>query len=343
MNRALIVLAAVAVVLLLREAKPFMLPLTIAVFLSFMLSPMVDLLGRRLPRPLAAIFVTLGFAAMVATGALQLTTPLEGWMQRVPEAMTALERHVADVNSRLSSLTDARESLQRMAERMAGGGEDKVAVEIEEDPTSQAARHLGGVASGFAMAVLLLYFLLATGNVLTHRLVRLPRDPQRRRRYVRVVRSLRSGVAHYLATITVMNIGLALATTAGMYWLGVPDPWLWGILGGLLNYIPYVGTIITVAAITVAALVSQPTMADILAPGALYLLLNGIEATILTPTVLGGRFSVNPLFVFLAIIALGWLWGVGGMFIAVPLLVFTKEVLTHLGGNAPRLARLIAR
>ena len=92
MNRALIVLAAVAVVLLLREAKPFMLPLTIAVFLSFMLSPMVDLLGRRLPRPLAAIFVTLGFAAMVATGALQLTTPLEGWMQRVPEAMTALER-----------------------------------------------------------------------------------------------------------------------------------------------------------------------------------------------------------------------------------------------------------
>ena len=107
--------------------------------------------------------------------------------------------------------------------------------------------------------------------------------------------------------------------------------------------IPYVGTIITVAAITVAALVSQPTMADILAPGALYLLLNGIEATILTPTVLGGRFSVNPLFVFLAIIALGWLWGVGGMFIAVPLLVFTKEVLTHLGGNAPRLARLIAR
>ena len=138
-------------------------------------------------------------------------------------------------------------------------------------------------------------------------------------------------MSRYFATVTVINLALGIATTATMYWLGMPNPLLWGVVAFVLNYVPYAGSAATLVLLTVVALVSFEGLGKPLAVAGCYLFLTTIEGQIFQPILVGRRLNVSPLIVILCLWFGGWLWGIAGVALAVPLLVTAKALGLGLG------------
>ena len=343
-SASMTILAIVACILLLREAQQFFLPLTLAACLALLLSrPVAFLERRRTPRMAAALLVTGTFTTAIAFGLGQFLTPLEQWITKTPDALSALQDQGAPLQGRLERLSVASERVQAMAKDVVGKDDQPVKVEVEDaGATQQAAGYFLNLLLGFGVTMLLLFFLLARGNLLLKRLILFSRSNTVRRKAIRVTRSVETHFDRFFITITLVNTGLGIVTGTFLTFLGIPDAWLWGVMAGVLNFAPYVGTIISACGITVAAALSQDSLGAILTPGITYVVINGLEAGMLTPALLGERLSVNPLFVFAAIIFLGWMWGIAGMFLAVPLLVILKVIVTELDDDSRAWSRLLS-
>jgi predicted PurR-regulated permease PerM len=126
---------------------------------------------------------------------------------------------------------------------------------------------------------------------------------------------------------------LGIATTVTMYWLGMPNPLLWGVVAFVLNYVPYAGSAATLALLTVVAVVSFDGLGKALAVAGCYLVLTTVEGQFVQPILVGRRLDVSPLVVFLSLWFGGWLWGIAGVALAVPLLVAAKALRLELGAS----------
>mgnify|MGYP001944812796 CR=1 FL=1 len=343
LSRHLLFLNLVALLAVLKFAQEPLLPLAIAAVLTLLLGPFVTRLTRMgLPRPLSALLITLGFGAAVLVIVTNFMRPLERWALEMPRALAVLQQEGAGFGERLRRLSDTSAQVEAMAADMAGGKDEPVRVAVETGNATERAMELAVSSVYVSLIVLItLFFLLTLGPRMVRSALMIPRERERRRRWVRIVRGIQHGYTRYILTVTFMNIALAVFTGVALSLIGVPDAWLWGVMAGVLNYVPFFGTAVTTIAITTAALISQQEMLWMLLPGIVYLLVNGIEANIITPTLLGESLSLNPLVVLLAIVFMGWLWGVGGMFVAVPLLVVLKVAMAELEPNAHGVYRLL--
>jgi predicted PurR-regulated permease PerM len=146
---------------------------------------------------------------------------------------------------------------------------------------------------------------------------------------LKVIEAIRSELGRYYGAIALINLGLGVATGVTMMLLGVPNPFLWGTLAAVLNFIPYVGSAVTLLILTVVALVSFDSVSRIAAVPASYLALATIEGQVVQPLFVGQRLEINPLMVFLAVWFGGWMWGIAGITIAVPSLVALKVAAEH--------------
>jgi predicted PurR-regulated permease PerM len=146
---------------------------------------------------------------------------------------------------------------------------------------------------------------------------------------LRIVHAIEGEVSRYLLTITAINCCLGLLVGASMGLLGMPQPALWGIAAGLLNFIPYIGAAAGILAVAAVAIVTFPTLAAAAMPPLAYLILNVIENNLVTPLVLGRRLELNAVVILVALAFWGWMWGIVGTFVAVPLLVVTKVFCDH--------------
>jgi predicted PurR-regulated permease PerM len=122
---------------------------------------------------------------------------------------------------------------------------------------------------------------------------------------------------------------LTAATALAMALLGMPNPVLWGALAAVNNFIPYLGSLVTVGVLTVVAAVSFDTLGQIVAPPLIFFALTTFEGQFLTPMLLGKRLTLNPVVIFLALLIWGWLWGIPGVLMAVPLLAAFKILCDH--------------
>ena len=119
-----------------------------------------------------------------------------------------------------------------------------------------------------------------------------------------------------------------------MFWLNVPNPFLWGTMVALFNFAPYVGAVVSASVLTVVGLSTFDTLGESLAPAAVFLCITIVEGQLITPTILGQRMALSPIFVFLAVIVWGWLWGVAGALMAVPIVTGLKVICDHVPGLA---------
>jgi predicted PurR-regulated permease PerM len=177
-----------------------------------------------------------------------------------------------------------------------------------------------------AAAVILLYFLLASEHWMLSRTVEA--IPRRRSRALLVagVRSTERDIGSYVATMALVNIGVGVAASLAMWALGLPNPLLWGALAGALNFIPYLGPVITVALVSLAGMVTFESAGDMLAPGLAVVAIHAVESNFITPWFVGRRLTLSPLAVFLSVMVWGWLWGIAGALLAVPVLVGARSV-----------------
>jgi predicted PurR-regulated permease PerM len=333
-QQSLVVIATVLVIGSLHLAKPAIVPILIAVFLAMLLAPAVALVRRLgVPRAIAAGIVVASLIAVVGVGLNATWRPARGWLEAAPQTMRTLERKLRPVTRFIAKV----ESVSEQAERVTDPG----ATRSGTTAPASAAEKKSTIANtqGWLIAILttlmLTYFLLAAGPSLLVRIeaTRGARKPNTR--LLRVATAISNDLSRYFATVTLINLMLGIATTVTMHWLGMPNPLLWGVVAFVLNYVPYAGSAVTLALLTIVAVVSFDGLGKVLAVAGCYLVLTTLEGQVVQPILVGRRLDVSPLVVFLSLWCGGWLWGIAGVALAVPLLVAAKALRLELGASEP--------
>lgn len=313
----------IVLLFLLREARPLLVPVVIALMLAFVLTPSVRFLRRRgIPETLGAALLVLALLGTGGTLAALLAEPAAQWWDRAPRTLgTVLSRidrwraelpglRIGNAHSRSAGAQEAAESVKA---KLASEG-----VALTGSLLTEGARFALSAAS----TVLLLYFILASEHWLLSRcLEALPPRPRLRALVLGGLRSLQRDLSRYVLTLSLINLGVGAATAVAMSTLSLPNPGLWGVAAALLNFIPYIGPWVTAGALVLASAMTDAQGARLLLPALAFLSIHAVESNLISPWLIGSRLAINPLSVFLSVLLWAWLWGLAGALIAVPLLI----------------------
>jgi predicted PurR-regulated permease PerM len=325
-NIALIVLGVIAVGVALRLAGDIFIPLVGALIAALILGPISDALGRaRVPPAVTALGLMLMVMLVVVAISAGVSAPLASWIDRAPEIGETLRQRL----SFLIEPLQAAERLQDLFKSALGGARGALSVELAQPGVGASlvttlSPALGQLLVFFGM----LFFFLLGRERLRREVVLAFRGRKHRLAAMHTIAGIQYDLGIYLGTIAAINFCLGVVVGIGMALIGMPNPFLWGMLTFVLNFVPFVGTVLMVALTTVGGLVSFEPVFWGLMPLAIYLTCHLIESQFITPTLLGSRFAVNPLFVFLAIVFWTWLWGPVGALLAAPILVIATSIWT---------------
>jgi predicted PurR-regulated permease PerM len=314
----------------LKLGSDFFVPVMLAFLLSFLFAPLVRSLHQLyVPLSLGAAVVLLMFIGTLTLGIYQLAVPASGWMTKLPQAARQLEFKLGDLKQTFRDFSKASREVERITNLDSAGSAQQVEVKksrVGEFLLGQTHAFLVGASIMF----ILLFFLLASGDMFLRRLVTVLPRFEDKRVAVEISRQIEHDVSKYLLAITLINVGFGTAVGISMYFLGMPNPLLWGVMAGLLRFIPYLGAIIGMSIVTLVALVTMDQLTFILLVPTSYLGLNLLEEYLLFPFIIGHRLLLNPVIIFLWVTFWGWLWGVPGALMAVPLLAIFKIVCDHI-------------
>ena len=306
-------------------ASEIILPIVLAFVLSLLLQPAMRVLERfRLPRGVAAVFLILMLFGTLGGLGAALSGPAASWAQKLPTGIPKLQE-------RLSFLSRPIAAVQKFADQAQGltqAGEAKP-VPVAVQGAGLSDRLLSGTrsfASGLLETVLVLFFLLVSGDTFLRRLVEILPRFKNKRQAVDISQQIESDVSAYLFTITIMNLAVGVAIGTVMMFCGVGDPVLWGTIAFLLNYIPILGPMIGVVVFLLAGLLSIDSLWAAFLPAGLYLLIHLVEGETVTPMLLARRFTINPVLVVLSLVFWYWMWGVPGAILSTPMLAITKII-----------------
>jgi predicted PurR-regulated permease PerM len=180
-------------------------------------------------------------------------------------------------------------------------------------------------------------FLLAGGPPMLARMAGAFASEVKRDHMIMVIEEVRREVGRFYATSTLINIGLGLATGLAMMWCGMPNPFLWGTVAAVLNFIPYAGPTTTLLVLTLVAVVSFDSLGQVLVVAGSFLALTTVEGQFVQPLLVGRRLKLNPMLVFLVLWFGGLFWGIPGIILATPALAALKVIAAHSRGGAPLL------
>lgn len=328
---ALVGLFLLALFYTLYLARSFVLPLVLALLFAVLLGPVVIWLNQRLrlPRGLGALAVLALAAGGLFFGIAALGQPAVEWLDRAPRSLSRIEDRLRPLKAPVEKVTEATAGLEKLA-RLKEGRAPR-AVEVRPEPLiDRVVERTRSVAVGAVMMFILLYLLLVSGDHFLRKLVRVTPSLGGKRKAVEVAHRVQSDLARYLATITAINLGLGVAEGLAMAALGMPNPALWGAMAALFNFVPYLGAVVGTGVVGLVAALSFEEGARWLAPPLVYFALTAAEGYLVTPMILGQRLRLNPVVILLGLLFWGWLWGIAGAFLAVPLLVALKILSEHL-------------
>jgi predicted PurR-regulated permease PerM len=327
-------LFVLAVLYTLYFARAFLLPIVLAVLLDFLLSPVIRVLKRaRIPEPVGAAMVLLALLGALGLGAYTLADPAREWMDKAPQSLAKVQSRLRDLRRPVEQVTKTAEQVEAATEVSKSGPQEVVL----RGP--RLTERLFGNTQSFLMGaietLILLYFLLAVGDLFLQKLIKVLPQLGDKKKAVAIARETEASISTYLFTVALVNVGLGLAVALVMLLIGMPNALLWGALAGLAEFIPYIGATVVAGTLTMAGLVSFPTVGHaLLVPGA-YLAVNLIQSQFISPMILGRRLTLNPVAILVGLVFWWWLWGVGGAFIAVPLLATFKIFCDHIESLAP--------
>ncbi len=322
----------ILLVAVLYYARGFFLPLILALLVTLAFMPLVRALARRRVPPVAtAILVVIGIGAATVGVAALLAEPTTRMISEAPQMVEQLRDRFAGegMSGPISRLVYASERLQAIAEGTDEPGAPQKVVLAQPGIISWATDTLSGIGSTLGVTLLFVVFLLSSGDLFLQKLVRILPTLSDKKRSLRVVHDVEAEVSRYLLTITVINIGFGAAVGISMAVIGMPNPVLWGVGAALLNYIPYLGALIGMALAFAIGLVTFPTLGMAALPPLAYFICNAIEGSVVTPLTLGRRLELNPVAILIALAFGGWMWGIVGALLGVPLLVVVKVFCDH--------------
>lgn len=311
------------------EAKSFLVPIVLAFLLSMVFAPIRRVLDRAgVHSIISSIIIVTVLLITMFTFMTALAMPVTKWIDNASQIQNQIETKLTSVSGPLDSLYQAKERLDLPSDEPAS---DVEKVEVQKtDPVTTTAMNAPTFLAQIVFTLVLLLFLLASGDMFYEKLVHVMPTLHDKKRAVRIVRNIERKLSRYLFTITVINACLGVAVGLEMWLFGMPSPLVFGVLAFLFNFIPYLGALVGIAIAAAVALVSFDWIGWSLLIGGIYFALNSIEGQLITPYFVGRNLRLNTVVVFICISFWAWLWSAIGMIVAVPLLVAVKTFCEHI-------------
>jgi predicted PurR-regulated permease PerM len=312
----------------LRDTRAVLGPVVAAIIIGSMIGPLIEKITKRGAPPFLAALVIVGALFLFFYGVVSaFSTPISAWVSRAPEIGTLLKERFQALREPLNVL----QSIQEAIGTIGGAKPSAIAVDVNNGTMISSVLTIATPAlAQFVLFIGTLLFFLAGRAQMKRKLVVGFMNRDARLLVLRIISDIERALGRYLATVTIINLGVGTVTAALMWLAGLPNPAMWGLLAFVLNYIPYVGPAIMTAILLGVGMVSFPTIGLSLLPAGLFVVLTTIEGHFIAPNVIGKRLTLNPFVVFLALAFWTWIWGAIGTFMAVPILVVGVVIIDHL-------------
>jgi predicted PurR-regulated permease PerM len=328
----IVLLATLAGIGALYVGREFFIPIALALLLNALLRPLVRGLERLcIPTVAGATLVVLGLLGGLIAGGFALVDPVRAWVSQVP----------ASIETATRKLEPARHSLEHVSQAAQAVTEPSGAPPAAPAPPAvppfltQLFGTTATFMAGLAEVLLLLYLLLASGDLFLRKVVEVLPLFGDKRTAVRVTEEVQQAVTRYMGATLLINLGQGIAVGLTLWGLGLPHPWLWGGLTVVLEFIPYLGAAGMIGLLAVTAFSQFDSLGSILLVPGTYLVIATLQNNLVSPFVYGQRLQLNPVAVLVGVLFWWYLWGVAGAFLAVPFFATLKIVADHLEGLAP--------
>lgn len=339
-NVSLTVLATVALVLFLQYAQAVIIPVVLSTLIFYVLDPIVDRLEKvKLPRVIGAALVLLTLVSGVGVGLYELRDDALAVVEELPQAAQRLRTTLRSGRTRAPSpidkLQEAAKEIDKTAAAAAGPQEqDPAGIQrVQVVQPFRATDYLmwgsaGALALGAQgiMILFLSYFLLVADDLYKRKLVKIMPTLSKKKITVQIVDEIGTQIERFMLVQVFTSFVVAVATTMALWWVGLNQPVVWGLMAGVLNSIPYFGPIVVSGGLTLVAYMQFGTIEKALWVAGIAMVITTLEGWLLTPALMGRAARINPAAIFIGIIFWSWVWGVWGLVLAVPMLMMLKAV-----------------
>ncbi len=311
--------------------RSLLLPIVLALLLSYLLRPIVRGLAKaKIPPLIGAGLLLLSLVGGSGYGMSFLAAPAAGWLEKAPYSLEQLKQKIHPIQQPMEKVAKAGGAIENLATTDNQANKPPT-VEVKQHPlTDRLKAQTPELLVGVLTTLILLYFLLAYDGVFLAKFIKLMPTLSDKKRAVSIAHEIEAQVSRYLLTVTIINccLGIAVGTTVGL--MGLPNPLMWGAMVALLNFIPYLGALTGIICMTLGAVLSFDSTSYALLFPLAYFVLASLEGNFITPVVMGRSLTLNPVLVLLSLTFWGWMWGITGVILAVPILAAFKIFCGHI-------------
>lgn len=335
-SMALIGLFILACLYTLYFAKVILLPIVVAILLNFLLYPLIRV-GKKfkIPEPMTALLIVILLLFSLIYGFYSLSSPAQEWLSKAPENFSQLgvkiESLIHPLEKPLKGFANIKEQIQKSTEIST----TKHIPEVTVKPLSSSPFNLLLTTSSvffiqIGFVIFLLYFLLSSGDFFLLKTVALLPNLSQKKEAVMASREIREEINRFLFIKFWTGLCLAGVISIIFFFLGMPHPILWGILAGVLEFIPYIGVTIGTILTFLSALLIFDNLTNIILVPLSFFTVTTLTGNFFVPLMLSRGLLLHPVMVFLSVIFGGWIWGVAGALIAVPMLSILKIICNNI-------------
>jgi predicted PurR-regulated permease PerM len=318
-------------------ARDIAMPVILAVVLKLLLQPLVRILEDvYVPRIVGVIMVLCLLLAVLSGVGMAIAGPGSGWANKLPDSLPRLQQHLSFIAEPIGAVRSLLKRAEQSVQKETPPAPASAPAPTPTAPTAPALHEsvvmgalfstTANVVTAILTTIVVLFFLLLSGQTFLRRLVEILPRFKEKRQAVDIAQQVERDISVYLLTITILNAAVGIAAGAIMWACGVGDPLLWGTVAFLLNYVPVLGPIIATILFSMVGLLMFDSLWHAMMPAALYFGVHLLEGEFVTPMVLAKRLTLNPVLVVLSLIFWFWMWGVAGAILAVPMLAITKII-----------------
>ncbi|MBA3772903.1 MAG: AI-2E family transporter [Ramlibacter sp.] len=348
-SMTLVVLTVLAVLAALKWASAFFIPLMLGLMFSYALSPIVDMFQRwRVPRALSAAVLILGMLGGTAGSVYAFSDDANQLLESLPAAAKKLRDSVrvrGDRKDTLGTVQKAAAQLEEAANEASPSAPATRGVQrvMVEKPRFDIRDHLWNGTIGLASLIgqivvvtFLTYFLLLSGDTFRRKLVKITGPSLSSKKItVQALDEITTQIQRYLLVQIMASVLVGITTGVAFWAMGLKHAVVWGIAAGILNLVPYIGSILITAAAALFAFMQFGELNMALAVAGMSLLINTIEGNLLVPLLTSRASRMNPVAVFIGVLGWGWLWGVWGLLLGIPILMVVKAVCDRVDDLKP--------
>jgi predicted PurR-regulated permease PerM len=347
-SASLLVIAVLLALTALHLASAVFVPLVMGVLFSYALTPLVNRMVRlHIPRTLAAAILLLGLVGATGSIAYSLSDDTVELIESLPGVVQKLRRSLAEQRAKgpagtMEKVQAAASEIERAAAESGGDPEpdrDVAKVQIEErklnvrDYLWPGALGVAAAAANITIVVIIAFLLLAAGDRFRRKMSKLAGPTLSKKKLtLHALDEIHLQVQRYMLVQVFTSALVGVATWLAFLWIGVENAAVWGVLTFVLNFIPYLGSIIATGAAMLVGYAQFGSLEMALLIGGVEMLINLVEGYVITPLLTSRAIRMNPVAVFAGVLAWGWLWGIWGLFLGVPILVVIKVVCDRVEG-----------